>query len=181
MDITAKGKLDEQSVIALGQFGVFKKIKPNKGVLLLAVIGMFPTIYTCIRLLILTRVEKSNDPIELIMAVVPLIIIDFVLSIPIMIPVIKVKTLGKMQNAAYEYHFYDSSFNAICRRISGSTTTNIKYSELTMVGESSKHFFIYQGRKSFIVDKSTIENGTAEHLRHRFSSLENIKYITCQY
>ena len=181
MEITAKGKLDEQSAIALGQFGVFKKIKPQKGMVYLAAIAAIPTLLVVIRLLILTRIEKSNDPMKFFMWALSLFIIDTILYIPIMIPVIKFKTLGKMQNAAYEYHFYDSSFIAICRCLSGSITTNIKYSELTMVGESSKHFFIFRGKDSFIVDKSTLENGTAEHLRHRFSTFENIKYTLCNY
>ena len=98
-----------------------------------------------------------------------------------MIPVIKFKTLGKMQNASCEYTFYDSSFTAVISGIAGTKNYSIRYSELTQVGESSKNFFIFRGKDSFIVDKSTLENGTAEHLRHRFSTFENIKYTLCNY
>lgn len=181
MEIKAKGKLDQQSVSALSWFGIFKKYEPRKGIIALCIVQMIPTIYTCIRLLILTRVEKSSDPQQMFLAILPLLISTIVLSTPIRIPAFNFKKLGKLQNASCEYTFYDSSFTAVLRCLAGTKNYSIRYSELTKVGESSKHFFIFRGKDSFVVDKSTLENGTAEHLRHRFSTFENIKYTICNY
>ena len=181
MEIKAKGKLDQQSISALAGFGIFKKYDYRKAILVLAAINLIPTIYTVVRLLILTRIEKTTDSHQMIMAMLPLLISTVVLTFPIRLMSYKAKMFNKQKNASFDYTFYDGSVSVICASIAGTKTFSIRYSELTMVGESSKNFFIYQGKNSYIVEKSTLENGTADHLRHRFSSMENIKYITCNY
>ena len=148
---------------------------------LIAAIEIIPVLYTVVRLLKLTRFDKTNDPMQLIWAIVPLLIVSIILYTPIMAPYIKEQRLKYLKNASFDYTFYDGSVSVICASIAGTKTFSIRYSELTMVGESSKNFFIYQGKNSYIVEKSTLENGTADHLRHRFSSMENIKYIACNY
>ena len=48
--------------------------------------------------------------------------------------------------------------------------------------ETKKYFFLYENKRQiFVVDKTTLENGTAEEMREKISAVIGKKYIVCKY
>lgn len=63
-----------------------------------------------------------------------------------------------------------------------SGTTNIEYSILFKVMETSEYFFVFiQKQQVFLVDKSTVQGGTIEDVREVIKNALGKQYIICKY
>ena len=80
------------------------------------------------------------------------------------------------------YVFGEDGIKANARGAGIETGGEMAYTTFMRVIESSRYFFIFQSKnQAFLVDKSTIEGGTAEQIRSRLSAVEGIKYTLCNY
>ena len=87
-----------------------------------------------------------------------------------------------MKETENEYVFCDDVLRAYTKSQEYNGEAVIEYSLFDKVYETSKYFFLYQTNSQvFIVDKNTIEGGTAEQIRSRLSAVEGIKYTFCNY
>ena len=60
--------------------------------------------------------------------------------------------------------------------------TEIEYTMLERVYETSKYFFLFQTKNQvLIVDKTTVEGGRAEEIRDSLTAKMKDKYIICRY
>ncbi len=99
-----------------------------------------------------------------------------------LLPKIRYKAMGKTQGIENVYVFMDDGIKASARGAGIETSGEMAYTTFIRVLETSRYFFIFQSKnQAFLVDKSTIEGGTAEQIRSRLSAVEGMKYTICNY
>ena len=99
-----------------------------------------------------------------------------------LLPKIRYKAMGKTQGLENIYVFGEDGIKANARGAGIETGGEMAYTTFMRVIETSRYFFIFQSKnQAFLVDKSTIEGGTAEQIRSRLSAVEGIKYTLCNY
>ena len=97
-------------------------------------------------------------------------------------PIIKYNAQVKMKDAKNEYIFYDDMIKASTEGDEFNGETKIEYSLFVKAYETNEYFFIYiTKRQAFMVDKSTIEGGTAADIRKKLIFYLGDKYIVCNY
>ena len=95
------------------------------------------------------------------------------------VPKMRYKALGKLQNLENEYIFGDETIKIINKSEEFNAEGEIKYSLIPKVMETPKYIFIYQNMRSvYIIEKSTITNGTIEDIRAKLAQyVPQKKYI----
>lgn len=89
---------------------------------------------------------------------------------------IKVKDVGN------DYVFREDGFSAVTVSENFSGRDDMKYILIIKVFETEKYFFIYiNKRQMFVVDKATVEGGTAWDIREKLSRVPGGKYVRCKY
>ena len=87
-----------------------------------------------------------------------------------------------MKDIENEYIFCNNKLKAITKSEEYNGKAEIEYSLFVKVYETTKYLFLYQTiNQVFIVDKSTVEDGTIEEIRGRLSAFIKDKYILCKY
>ncbi len=87
-----------------------------------------------------------------------------------------------MKGVENEYVFTDEKIFVTSNGAEYSGQAEIEYTLLVKAYETSEYFFLYQTKNQvFIVNKATIQNGTAGDIRNKLSSFLNKKYIICKY
>ena len=95
---------------------------------------------------------------------------------------IQYNAMAKLKDAENEYLFCDNILKIYTRSADYNAEAEVEYSFFVKVYETSKHLFLYQTKNQvFIVDKSTIEGGTAEDIRNKLFGFLKNKYIVCKY
>lgn len=73
---------------------------------------------------------------------------------------------GKMKNAKNEYVFTDNEIREFSYGEGIESKTSIAYTDIIKVIETHKFFFLFIIKQSaYIIDKQTVEGGTAEELK----------------
>ena len=99
-----------------------------------------------------------------------------------LMPRIQYNSMSKMKDIGNSYTFHDEYFTAATDSEDYKGDSIITYTVLEKVMETGKHFFIFQNKREvFLVDKSTLEGGTAEEIRGRLQPVLGKKYIICKY
>ena len=176
MEIKAKCKYDYETCKAISRIDAYRKSNPKKVVAFRMIL--------CIVLMISNFLVADFCEIPIgytvsLMVVVVLIIDMFMYFV---MPKIQYNSMSKMKNIGNDYIFRDEEFtvSSDSEEFSGRNVT--KYTILVKVYETEKYFFIYiSKRQLYVVDKATIEGGTAEDLREKLSSVLGKKYIRCKY
>ena len=97
-------------------------------------------------------------------------------------PKIQYNSMSKMKNVGNDYVFYDDEITVSSVSEHLSAKDVLKYSIMVKAYETEKYFFFYiSKRQVFVVDKATLEGGTAEDLRVKLLSVLGKKYIRCKY
>ena len=92
------------------------------------------------------------------------------------------RALEKMKDMENTYTFYDDAVKIITKSEEYQGETRMEYTMLKKVLETSEYFFLYQTNNLvFIVDKSTVENGTAKEIGDRLSVYVKDQYQRCKY
>lgn len=177
MEITASSVFDYESIKAFFYASVYKKKRPRR-------YFVFMNIWIAVlELLILVEMlafGADGMMIVLFIAMAMLIIANCLMYFAA--PKIQFASLQKMQGIKNEFTFCEdvikvSSHGEFCH-----SETELQYSLIPKVMETSKYLFIYQSKaQAFIVDKSTIANGTIDDVRSKLLPFVKKKYILCKY
>lgn len=98
------------------------------------------------------------------------------------VPKIRYKAMAKLQEAENQFLFEDETVTAVTQSGEYSDEARMEYSLFVKAFETSKYFFLFTTHnQAYIVDKSTIEGGSAADIRLKLSSVLGNKYIFCKY
>lgn len=176
MEIKAKCKYDYETCKAISRIDAYKKSNPKKVVVFRAVL--------CIVLLALNIivVDFSEIPLGYGVVVAGILVLFIDMFIYFAMPKIQYNSMSKMKNVGNDYVFYDDEITVSSVSEHLSAKDVLKYSIMVKAYETEKYFFIYiSKRQVFVVDKATLEGGTAEDLRVKLLSVLGKKYIRCKY
>ena len=173
MEIRAKSKYDFETVKALSHLLFYKKNNPKKS--LISTVALFS--------IIIVEIIVFKAYLLLVIALVLnaiFILCNFLIYY--IFPKYQYKLLGKMQGVVNEYIFGDSKLKVYSKGEQYNAETEVEYSLFVNVYETSKYFFLYQTQNQvYVIDKSTIEGGSAEYIKSKFAPFLRDKYIVCKY
>lgn len=177
MEIRAKSKFDFETSKALAHLSFYKKNNPKTTMITRVLLNVFFFVIVGIQYIVL---DFSKVMLVLAFCFIFIALIDafgyFIL------PKIQHKSLSKMQDTENEYIFYDNYIKEFSKSREYTAEADIEYSLFVKVYETSKYFFLFQTQnQAYIIDKSTIEGGTAEDIKNKLLSFVGDKYIVCKY
>ena len=176
MEIKAKCKFDFESIRAFTHLSLFKKANPKKWFLTWSIISGILAVIIILEMIVFS----DTTHIELLCVEVVLFLLEYYLYF--LLPKIRYKALAKMKDAENEYIFCDNVLKTFTKSQEYNGEAEIEYSLFVKVYETSRHLFLYQtNNQVFIIDKNTIEGGTAENIRNKLSSFVKDKYVICKY
>ena len=176
MEIKAKCKCDFESIRALTHLSLFKKANPKKRFLTWSIISGILAVIIILEMIIFSDAML----VELLCVAGILFLLECYLYF--LLPKIRYKALAKMKDAENEYIFCDNVLKTFTKSQEYNGEAEIEYSLFVKVYETSRHLFLYQtNNQVFIIDKNTIEGGTAEDIRNKLSSFVKDKYVICKY
>ena len=174
MEVYAKSKFDYETIKELSHRSSFRLMKPKTMLIYMVicniiVIGDF--IEACL--------YDNCGTLDTVLLIIMLICDGVLLYIYLGVPKLRYMALGKLQNLENEYVFGDETMKIINRSEEYSGQGEIKYSIIPKVLETPKYIFIYQNmRSTYVVDKSTITNGTIEDIRAKLAQyVPQKKYV----
>ena len=177
MEIKAKCKFDFDSIRALTHLTMFKKANPKKRLIFWSVAFAILVV-----VIILEIIAFGMDLILLVLLGVEILWLVLMCFWYFIIPKTQYKSLAKMKETENEYIFCDNVLKTFTKSNEYNGEAEIEYSLFVKVYETSQYLFLYQtNNQVFIVDKSTIENGTVEEIRSKLSAFVKDKYIICKY
>ena len=177
MEIKAKCKFDLDSVKALTHLTLYRKGDPKKRVTFWCV--NYSILFAII---ILEIIAFGANTILLVLLGAGIAMLGFMHFWHFIIPKIQYKSYAKMGNAVNEYIFCDNVLKIFTRSQQCNAEGEIEYSLFVRVYETTKYLFLFNTNKQvLIVDKNTIEGGTAEDIRNKLSAYVKDKYIICKY
>jgi len=174
MEIRAKCKFDIDSIRALTHLLMFKKANPRKRMIFWSVIYAI--------LLVVVILESVFWGFEPVLLAIIVVVVLFGCYFYFLLPKIQYKALAKMKDAENEYVFCENVLKVFTKSKEYSGQAEVEYSLFVRVYETSKYFFMYQtNNQVFLVNKATIEDGTAEEIRNKLRAFVKNKYIICKY
>ena len=177
MEIKAKCKYDLDSVKALTHLTMYKKSDPRKRLIFWST--AFAILFIIIILEIIAFDFDTMLAVVLGVEIFGLLLMYFWYFI---IPKIQYKSLAKMQNVENQYIFCDNVLKIFTKSQEYNGEAEIEYSLFVKVYETTMYVFLYQANNQvFIVDKNTIEGGTAQDIRSKLTTYVKDKYIICKF
>ena len=177
MEIKAKCKYDFESVKALAHLVMYKKADPKKR------LKFWTVVYAIIfAIVVLEMLAFGMDTVLFRALAVGIAILLLMYGWHFIVPKTQYKALAKLQNSENEYVFCDTFLKVSTKNNEYNGESVIEYSYFVKAYETTKYFFLFQtNNQAFLVDKNTIEGGTAEEIRNKLSGLLKNKYIVCKY
>ena len=87
-----------------------------------------------------------------------------------------------MKDTEVKYVFGDNSLKVFTANLEYTSESKMEYSLFVRVYETTKYIFVYKtNNQVHIIDKSTIEGGTAEDIRNKLTPYVKDKYVICKY
>ncbi len=177
MEIRAKCKLDFDSTKALTHLSFYKKTNPKKAVRLREIF-CFILLFVIIAELIVFGFDSALSNL----IYVDLFMIALNLYMYFVIPKSRYRALEKMKDIENNYLFKDNVLKVSSKSEEYSGEAEIEYSLFIKVYETSAYFFLFQtNNQAFIIDKLTIEGGSADDIRNKLTSFVKNKYFICRY
>lgn len=177
MEIRAKCKFDYDTIKEFVHLAAYRKFNPKKVIksdIIICIISLLVSIAT--------QIAFGFNFFISIMDITILIITALILFLHFGFPRIQYNSLVKMNIVENEYIFYDNIIKSFTKGKGYSGESELEYSLFTKVYETSKYFLLFQSNnQAFIVDKSTIEGGSADDIRNKLSSFVKEKYYICKY
>jgi len=177
MEIHAKCKYDLDAITAFTHVTMYKREEPLKRLIFWSVIFLFP-----LTLVVFDLMVFGAEPMLFVLIACTALMYFFLYFGYFVTPRRTYHSMAAMKNVENIYVFYeDKMLVSSCNEMhSGNSET--AYSALVKVYETSAYFFLYQTvNQAFIVDKGTIENGTAEDIRAKLMMYVGNKYFICKY
>lgn len=176
MEIKAKCKFDFDSIRALAHVSAFKKADPKKRFLTWSVISAILTLAMVLEMVIFFD--------TLLISLLYIVVVLFLLQCHLyfLVPKIQFKALAKMKDTEVKYVFGDNSLKVFTANLEYTSESKMEYSLFVRVYETTKYIFVYKtNNQVHIIDKSTIEGGTAEDIRNKLTPYVKDKYVICKY
>ena len=177
MEITAKCKFDKAAIRALAHIQVYRRSEPKKAFFTKVIWG-----FVLLLVLLAELVIWGLHAFPLLMLGFTVLIIVWEYYMYALFPLVQYRTLAKMKDMENTYTFYDDAVKIITKSEEYQGEARMEYTMLKKVLETSEYFFLYQTNNLvFIVDKSTVENGTAKEIGDRLSVYVKDQYQRCKY
>ena len=177
MEITAVSTYDLKTCKAIQKYTMFGKNSPAKRMLFWGII-YFILLFAVASLLI----ADSNDVTSWILFILIAAVLIFFCISYFHTPRARYQALGKLAATQHYYRFRKTEFTVTSETVSGKESRTFQYDSIGRVAETSKYFFIYQLKGGlYVVEKSTVKNGTDEQLKSLLLSGSSAKYIKCRY
>lgn len=172
MEIKAKCKFDYDTIKDLTRASLFyKKGNPKRRFVAALIMCFFILIFSVINLI------NKLDYVFVMYFVLGVLLLLLDIYLYFLLPKVRYKALANMRETNNEYTFCDDVIRIVTTNNDYNGAAEINYSLLVKVCETSKYFFLYQTKNQvLIVDKSTIENGTADDLKNKLISYVRDKY-----
>lgn len=176
MEIKASSIYDLKTTKALIRLNMFKKNDPKKQILIYGIIVLVLFVFLIIGLI----ATGDSSYVGLIFL---LALSSSVYSyMYFLFPKTSYKATKKLADVKNSFIFKDDEILLSSNTAEYTGNAAIKYTMLYKVMETSEYLFIYQNKvQVYIVDKSTIENGSVNDLRQVLSNVLKKKYIVCKY
>lgn len=98
------------------------------------------------------------------------------------LPKIQYNALSNLKDIHNEYTFYDDGFVVESKNDVYSSNAKLDYNMIVKVIETNDYLFVFQSKNQvFVVDKSTIIQGTIEDIRNKLMPVLNKKYKRYKY
>ena len=177
MEIKAKCKYDFKACKAMAHAYSYKKKKPLKTVLIHIALA-FALAFLNFIVIKLT----GADTVNMVAFVLCLLIVVLELLMYFLMPQLQYNSMSKMKDMSNDYIFRDNDFVATAESEEYKGDSVIKYTLLEKVMETGEYFLLFENKRQvFLVDKTTVEGGTAEEIRQKLQSVLGKKYIICKY
>ena len=174
MEITAKCVYDLKSVQAMQRLQMFKKADPKKAMIL------WSSLYGVFVLLLLSMAISGYEKVIMLLALLVAVWLE-ACYFYFLFPKQRYKAQGKLKDAENTYTFGENSVHIVSQAEQYTGEAQVEYGLFIKVYETSEYFFVFQTKSQvFLVDKSTIQGGTAEDIRNRLSGAVK-KYVICKY
>lgn len=177
MQITARSKYDLEAVTSLCRLRMFRKSNPQSCFIL------WIAIFSLLLLLLIVTGIFAND-FSALWSEIPLFSLLFLwfFFFYFAFPRIQYKNLSQFADIDNTFVFTDDRLYFSSANQTYSDSSTMAYTMIYRVYETSAYFFIYQNRtQCIIVDKSTLQGGTAFDIRYVLSSYLGKKYVLCRY
>ncbi len=177
MNVKAKCRYDYESVKALVHTSFFKRRNPKTVFILLLIIGIIFLLKE-----IIIGFSQGIESMSGLIIIAALCWIYLSVFMYWLMPKKQYKALCKMENMVNEYTFCDNVIKVTSINATYNGGAEIKYSMIPKVIETSKYLFVFQNKnQAFVVDKSTITDGTVDDIRAKLAPMLGKKYIRCKY
>lgn len=177
MEVSAKCRYDYASVKALTHLAMFKKANPKSQLTLWTAVFAFFSLVIILEILAF----GANKTLFVLLGaeIFGIVLLHFLYFA---VPKIQHKAMAKMQNIENQYVFYDNVLKIFTKGQEYNGEAEINYSLFVRAYETNDYLFLYQtNNQVFIVNKRTVEGGTAGDIRSRLTSYLKDKYIICKY
>ena len=176
MEIRAKSKFDLESLKAFTRFLLFKKNDPKKRFVL------WTSILAGLSLIMALELIVSRDPFWILLLFVAALTVLLECYFYFALPKIRYNLLANFKETENEYVFCDNVLKIYTKNKEYNGSAEIEYSALVKGFETSRYFFLYQTKNQvFMVDKSTVEGGSAEEIRNKLFEFMQNKLVICEY
>ena len=177
MEIKAKATCDLESVKALVHLWMFKKSDPKKRMI------MWTVLYAILMsVIIVEMILLGVSKVMLLLLGVGIFVCLLEGYWYFILPRIRYNAMAQLKNAVNEYTFYDDMMRVTTKGDECSGESEIKYTGISRVYETSKYFFMYQTKnQALVVDKRTFEGTSANEVSERLQAVLGKKYVICNY
>lgn len=176
MNINATGTLNIEAVKTLCRTAVFRKSNPKIA---------FPVFLSLCAAVLVWSVYGSiarEDPVCRWSSLCLGLILLYLGYSYFILPYIQYRSLGNLKDAVNAFTFSDDGFMVVGKTPGNCGESEISYTMVEQVIESTKYFFIFHTKnQAFVVEKSTFSGGTPEELRDKLSVLLGKKYYINKY
>lgn len=180
MEIKASCVYDFKAVKSLTHASIYKKTKPSKLIIWLLVLVI---ILIALSIFCIITADTPEEASTFYYSCGSFVVCFLVfLYLHFFFPKIQYKRLSQFKDIENQYLFTDTGISQISTNSNYDGTSQIDYSMIFKVMETSEYLFVFINKmQAWVVDKSTIENGNVEDIRNLLKGYLGRKYIICNY
>lgn len=177
MQIKASCRYNVDALKALMCFTLFKKSEAKKGLILWTAFCLAVSFVD-----VLGIITFSYDIFFRLGLALAVIYLAFIYFCYFAVPKIRYKVMAVPEELKIEYAFYDDRLKTFITKAGRLYEKEISYSSLTKAAETAKYWFLYfDDKRTYLVDKSTLEHGKVDDVRLRLGVFVGKKYYLCEY
>lgn len=177
MELKASSVYDYKAMKALVYIGLYKKRNPNRSYWFITIVAI-----ALIAIFILFRDLLLDSKFEITLVALLAFFALMNSFFHFFLPVISFRAMKKMAGIKVNFLFTDDSMSVHSESDLFEANSTIKYEVLLKAMETKARLFLFQTKsQAYVIDKSTIEAGSAEDLKNVLMPILGKKYIVCKY